>query len=99
MLAGFEGGATVTPGAGVSTPGVSEEGVWVAINNVEVGKARDVGVGGTGVEGDAQPASRANPIKMIDKVLVFIIISSFINYILLIYLQQILSKQFLHLVF
>jgi len=92
MLAGFEGDVTVVPAGGVTPPGVSvsEKGVWVAINSVEVGKTSGVGVGGAGVAGAAHPTNRVNPIKIAERVLVFIIISSLVNYISLIYLQQIL---------
>jgi len=90
MLEGFVAGEPVTPGAGVTAPGVSELGVGLAMNNVDVGKTSGVGVGGTGVEGNVHPASNANPIKSMDRVLVFILISSFDNYIPLLYLQQIL---------
>jgi hypothetical protein len=53
----------------------------VAINNVEVGKASIVGVAGTGVDGDVQATNNVNPIKIVERVLVFIVISSFDNYI------------------
>jgi hypothetical protein len=73
------GGVTVTPGRGVTAPGVSVSGnvVGVAINNVEVA----VGGGGASVVGAAQPAKRVNPIKRIDRVFVFMLISSPTNYI------------------
>jgi len=88
MVEGFVPTGTVTPGAGVTAPGVSELGVGLAMNNVDVGKANGVGVGGTGVEGNVHPTSNANPIKSMDRVLVFILISSFDNYIPPIYLQR-----------
>ena len=50
MLVGFAGEVRVVPAGGVMAPGVSGAGVGDAINNVEVGKASRVGVGGTGVE-------------------------------------------------
>jgi hypothetical protein len=78
---------TVTPGAGVIAPGVSATGVWVAMNNVEVGMASGVGVGRTEAEGKVHPASRTNPIKVVKRVLAFIVISSFDNYIPSTYLQ------------
>jgi hypothetical protein len=85
-------GIAVVPAGGVTASGetVSETGVEVAINNVEVGKASRVGVGGTGVDGDAQATNNVNPIKIAERVLVFIVISSFDNYIPPIYLQRIL---------
>jgi hypothetical protein len=85
MLVAFAGGAPVTPGAGVTGPGVSELGVGLAMNSVEVGKASGVGVGGgTVLAGSVHPVSRTNPVKVIKRVLVFIVISSFDNYIPLI---------------
>jgi len=92
MLDGFVAGIAVVPAGGVTAPGetVSETGVEVAINNVEVGKASRVGVGGTGVDGNVQATNNVNPIKIIERVLVFIVISSFDNYIPPIYLQRIL---------
>jgi hypothetical protein len=92
MLAGFVAGIAVVPAGGV-TPGetVSETGaVCVAINNVEVGKASRVGVGGTGVDGNVQAAKNVNPIKIVERVLMFIVISSFDNYIPAIFLHHIL---------
>jgi hypothetical protein len=89
MVEGFVPAGTVTPGAGVTAPGVSETGVGLAMNKVEVGNASRVGVGGgTVLAGMVHPASNANPIKSMDRVLVFILISSFDNYIPPIYLQR-----------
>ena len=86
MVDGFAGDVTAVPAGGVMATGVREPGVGVAINNVEVGKASSVGVGGTGVEGNVHPTSRTNPMKIVERVLTFIFISSFNNYIALIYL-------------
>jgi hypothetical protein len=85
MLDGFVAGTAVVPAGGVTPPGVGETGVGVAINNVDVGKASRVGVGGTGVEGKVHPAIRTNPMKIVERVLAFIFISSFDNYIAPIY--------------
>jgi hypothetical protein len=90
ILVGFPGGGAVTPGAGVTALGMSEPGVGLAMNNVEVGTASGVGVRGTGVEGNVHPANNANPIKSMDRVFVFILISSFDYYIPLLSLQPIL---------
>jgi hypothetical protein len=61
------------------------------MNKVEVGKAIGVGVGGGMVlAGIVHPASHANPIKSMDRVLVFILISSFDYYIPLTLLPSIL---------
>jgi hypothetical protein len=92
IVDGFVAGIAVVPAGGVTPPGeaVSETGVEVAMNKVEVGKASRVGVGGTGVDGNVQPASRAKPTKVVKRVLVFIVISSFNNYIPPIYNQHIL---------
>jgi hypothetical protein len=49
------------------------------MDKVEVGKANEVGVGGgTVLAGIVHPTSHANPSKSIDRVLVFILVSSFI---------------------
>jgi hypothetical protein len=85
---GFAGEVTAVPAGGVMATGVSEPGVGVAINKVEVGKASRVGVAGTGVEGNVHPTSRTNPMKIVERVLTFIFISSFNNYIALIYLTM-----------
>jgi hypothetical protein len=92
MLDGFVAGIAVVPAGGVTPPGdtVSETGVEVAINNVEVGNASRVGVGGTGVDGNVQAARNVNPIKIVERVLMFIVISSFDNYIPAIFLHHIL---------
>jgi len=84
MVDGFAGDETVAPGAGViAPPGVSAcaAGVWVAINNVEVGKMSGVGVRATGVEGNVHAVSRTNPMQIVARILVFIFFSSFDNYI------------------
>jgi hypothetical protein len=96
MLDGFVAGIAVVPAGGVTLPGetVSETGVGVAMNNVEVGKASRVGVGGTGVDGNVQAANNVNPIKMIERVLVFIVISSFGNYIFQYILMDITEEIF-----
>jgi hypothetical protein len=74
------------PAGGVTTPGVSGSGVEVAINKVEVGNASGVGVGAAGVEGagNVHPASNVNVIKIAERALLFMFISSFDNYIPLI---------------
>jgi hypothetical protein len=88
MLVVPVGAVIVWPGRGVTAPGVrvSESGVWVARDKVEVGRARAVGVGGTGVAGEAHAVitavSKANSIDKVQRVFIFIVITSIDNYIL-----------------
>src|SRR5689334_18993686 len=66
MLDGFPPGETVAPGTGVVPPAevtAGEGGAWVEMTNVEVGKAKGVGVGGAGVVGKVHPTSRTNPMQ------------------------------------
>src|SRR5690349_15370496 len=78
MVAGF-GGATVVPGRGV-TPGVCPGVGGVPINRVDVGRARNVGVAGAWVAGEAHAvmmaASRLTPNRKAGSVLMFIFVSS-----------------------
>ena len=86
---------------GVITPGVRGSGVEVAINKVEVGNASGVGVAAAGVEGagNVHPASKVNAIKIAERALWFIFISSFDNYIPLTWPEEILEQHFLDLFF
>jgi hypothetical protein len=65
----------------------------VAINKVEVGNASGVGVGPAGVEGagNVHPASKVNAIKIAERALLFMFISSFDNYIPLANPEEILK--------
>jgi hypothetical protein len=78
IVAGF-GGATVVPGRGV-TPGVRPAVGGVPINRVDVGRARNVGVAGAWVAGEAHAvtmaANRLNPNRKAGSVLMFIFVSS-----------------------
>ena len=74
---GFGGALPVTPGGGVTAPGVSVNEDCVPINSVEVGRARRVGVAGACVAGDVQPTNRINPSRNAGSLLRFIFISSF----------------------
>jgi hypothetical protein len=79
IVEGFEGAVTDPPGKAVPAPGVSGGGV--PITNVEVGRARKVGVTAAGAAGEPHAVSTgASRIKLIRKTrshLVFIVISSF----------------------
>jgi hypothetical protein len=81
IVEGFAGALPVTPGWGEEAPGVKGDGV--PINNVEVGRAINVGVAGAGVAGDAHPTKRITPVKKAGSILVFIIISSLIAYLII----------------
>jgi hypothetical protein len=80
IVAGF-GAGTVVPGKGV-VPGRGVAGV--PMNKVEVGRARKVGVAGTGVAGDPHAvrmtASRIHPMRTTGSVFAFIINSCFDYY-------------------
>jgi hypothetical protein len=78
IVEGAGGATTVVPGAGVTAPGVSDNGDVVCVGKNKVGVAERVGVACAAEE--AHPARRINPIKNIERVLVFIVISSFDYY-------------------
>jgi hypothetical protein len=64
---------------GVTAPGVCKEGSRVGVAMKSVGVR--VTAGANGVAGEAQPASRINPRRNVDRILVFMLISSFFDYI------------------
>jgi hypothetical protein len=77
MLTALVGEVMVTPGMGVTAPGVCRGAVGVLRNNVGV-----VVIGrGVDVAGEAQLATRTNPMNKGKIVLVFILISSLNYYI------------------
>jgi hypothetical protein len=76
IVDGFAGALPVTPGGEEEAPGVTEDGV--PLDNVEVGRAINVGVAGGCGAGDAQPTNRIKPSRKAESTLVFIIISSWI---------------------
>jgi hypothetical protein len=68
---------------GVVRPDVTAPGVCKAGSRVGVAM-KSVGVrvtGAKGVAGEAQPASRINPRRNVDRSLVFMLVSSFFDYI------------------
>jgi hypothetical protein len=67
----------VPPGGGVTAPGVVREEVGVDMNSVGVTE----GSTGAGVAGAPQPAKRINAAREVKRVLVFMLISSFVDYI------------------